>query len=543
MNNNKEKSDAVSELKSIKEVQEDFNKEKTKNNSIMLDTIPKLVCFAMVAIVSIQVIGIIVLVIISKYQKIDLANIFSQITLTDIVSTGVAVIGIAVSVWVGLNIYLSLSREESKELINKMETEIDKIQECLDNVEATLNNQRGVMWQEFINLLDSQRNENMLSAFFAYQFGRLLYEKENIDKLDVSLICDLMEVETEYISMTRMYENGEKRSCYSQSERLMKKYERFLKQNIKGSGLWRKTFLFYFNVHVADAKFYRNAVCLRLGGFRNEFCIKQMEEVCVEYGKVFEDISDTAPEYRDINSAKAYIKNTMGYTLDLINQFEIVTDENREKNTERRENANGYMQEAVNLIEDHFFEKKARYLRNLGLTYERLGDLDKAYDAYVSSIKEDMSDYKSWNTCGSIILKRFEKEQRITKRDKLLSEIIISEPEKWKTELLKAKTQFEMSASEGKGFEDPYYKLIQVYTYLYMLDNEKMESKINAEKYLDILKMMEYEGGGSMYAYRNYYEAIGNIKMASEINGKIKATLNNDVEHMGKLYLEEIKNN
>ena len=131
MNNNKEKSDAVSELKSIKEVQEDFNKEKTKTNLIMLDTIPKLVCFAMVAIVSIQVIGIIVLVIISKYQKIDLANIFSQITLTDIVSTGVAVIGIAVSVWVGLNIYLSLSREESKELINKMETEIDKIQECM----------------------------------------------------------------------------------------------------------------------------------------------------------------------------------------------------------------------------------------------------------------------------------------------------------------------------------------------------------------------------------------------------------------------------
>ena len=131
MNNNKEKSDAVSELKSIKEVQEDFNKEKTKNNLIMLDTIPKLVCFAMVASVSIQVIGIIVLVIISKYQKIDLANIFSQITLTDIVSTGVAVIGIAVSVWVGLNIYLSLSREESKELINKMETEIDKIQECM----------------------------------------------------------------------------------------------------------------------------------------------------------------------------------------------------------------------------------------------------------------------------------------------------------------------------------------------------------------------------------------------------------------------------
>lgn len=538
MNINKEISDAVSELNSIKEVQEEYDEKKTKNNSIMLDTIPKLICFAMVAIVSIQVIGIIVLVIISKYQKIDLANLFPKIAEIDIVSTGVAVIGIAVSVWVGLNIYLSLSREESKELIVKMDDEIEKIQGCLENADATLKQQKSVMWQEFMNLLDSQRSENMLSAYFAYQFGRLFYEKENINNLNVSLISDLMELETEYISMTRMYENGEKKNCYGQSERFMKEYERFLKQNIEGSELWQKTFSFYFSVRIADAKFYRNAVCLRLGGFRNEFRIKQMEEVCVEYAKVFEDISDIAPEYKDINSAKAYIKNTMGYTLDLINQFEIVTDENRVKNTERREDANEHMQEAVNLIGDQFFAKKARYLRNLGLTYERLRDLDKAYDAYVRSIKEDMSDYKSWDTCGSIILKRFEKEQKIVERDKLLSEIKISEPENWKAELLKAKTQFEMSASEGKGFEDPYYKLIQVYTYLYLLDYEKDELKTNAEKYMEILKMMEYTGGGSRYAYRNYYEAIGDIDKASEINKEITATPNNDVEHMSKLYSE-----
>lgn len=543
MNNSKETLDAVNELETMKQVQEDFNKKKTKNNSIMLDTIPKLVCFAMVAIVFIQVVGAIVLMIIGKRENINLPNLFSQIVQGDIVTTGVAVIGIAVSVWVGLNIYLSLSKEESEKLIQKMEKEINDIEKCLSNVDATIKYQKGVMWQEFTNLLDSQRNENMLSAYFAYQFGRLFYEKENLDNLNILLIHKLMQYENEYISMTRMYENGEKKSCYNQSEGLIKKYKDFLNENIVGSDMWQKTFLFYFNVHIADAKFYRNAVCLRLGGFRNKFRIKQMEEVCVEYAKVFEDISDTAPEYKDINSAKAYIKNTMGYTLDLINQFEIVTDENREKNTERREDANGHMQEAVNLIEDQFFEKKARYFRNLGLTYERLGDLNKAYDAYVRSIKEDMSDYKSWNTCGSIILKRFEKEQRIAKRDKLLSEIKISEPEKWEIELLKAKTQFEMSASEGKGFEDPYYKLIQVYTYLYLVGYDKDVSIVNVEKYMDILSMMDYIGGGSMYAYRNYYEAIGDIKKAGEINGKIKATPSNDVEHMSKLYLKDIENN
>lgn len=536
MKNQEEKPNAFNELESMKEVQKGYNAKKTKNNTIMLDAIPKLVCFTMVAIVFIQAVGAIALIIIGKANNIDITNIFSQITQANVVSTGVSVIGIAVSVWVGLNIYLSLSKEESEKLIQKMELEIAAIEKCLNDVDATINYQKGVMWQEFINLIDSQRNENMLSAYFAYQFERLFYEKNNIENLDIMLIHELMQYENEYISMVRMYENGEKKGCYNQSERLIKKYEGLLNQKIVGSDMWQKIFSFYFNTHIGDAKFYRNAVCLRLGGFRNEFCVKQMEEVCVEYAKVFEEISDTAPEYKDINSAKAYIKNTVGYTLDLINQYEAVTDKNREENTQRRKNANKYMHEAVDLIGDQFSEKKARYLRNLGLTYERLGDVDRAYEAYVESIKSDMSDYKSWNTCGAIILKKFEKEQGIFKRNKLLSELTLSEPEKWETELLKAKIHFEMSVSEGKGFEDPYYKLIQVYTYLYLLGNES-EPKINAEKYLDILNMMEYTGGGSMYAYRNYYEAIGDIKKASEINEKIKETSDNDVGHMRTLYL------
>lgn len=547
MNNKQEEANTVVELNSMKEVQREFSNKKAKNNAIMLDTIPKLVCFAMVAIVLIQVIGTIILVFIGKKENLDITGIFSQIVQGDIVTIGVSVIGIAVSVWVGLNIYLSLSKEESEKLIQKMELEIEAIDKCLNNVNSTIKYQKGVMWQEFINLLDSQRNENMLSAYFAYQFGRLFDERENVDNLDILLIHKLMQYENEYISMTRMYENGEKKSCYNQSEKLIKKYGDFLNEDIEGSGIWQKTFSFYFNVHIADAKFYRNAVCLRLGGFRNQFSIGQMEEVCMEYGKVFEDISDTAPEYKDINSAKAYIKNTMGYTLDLINQFEGVTGENRK----RRESANEYMQEAASLLGNQFPEKKARYLRNLGLTYERLKEMDKAYDAYVKSIKEDMSDYKSWTTCGSIILKKFEQAQGVAKRDKLLNEINILEIEKWETELLKAKIQFEMSASEGKGFEDPYYKLIQVYTYLYMLgngqdkqneqtvQNKRDEARNGAEKYINILKMMEYTGGGSMYAYRNYYEAIGNIKKASEINNRIKVTPSNDVEHMNKLYLDK----
>ena len=85
-----------------------------------------------------------------------------------------------------------------------MGDEIKSIERCLDEVEDAIIYQKGVMWQEFINLLDSQRNENMLAAYFAYQFNRLFYEGENTDSLDTSYIHSLIRYEAEYLSMTSM---------------------------------------------------------------------------------------------------------------------------------------------------------------------------------------------------------------------------------------------------------------------------------------------------------------------------------------------------
>ena len=119
---------------------------------------------------------------------------------------------------------------------------------------------------------------------------------------------------------------------------------------------------FYFDVQIADVKFYRNAVCLRLGSnYRDEFSMDQMEDVCDKYKKLLNKISDISPEYNDINSAKAYINNTIGYTHDLINQYEIGKGE---KNAKRCIAANKYMKAAVESIGNQFSEKKARYLRN-----------------------------------------------------------------------------------------------------------------------------------------------------------------------------------
>ena len=119
---------------------------------------------------------------------------------------------------------------------------------------------------------------------------------------------------------------------------------------------------FYFDVQIADAKFYRNAVCLRLGSnYRDEFSTDQMKDVCDKYKKLLNRISDMSPEYNDINSAKAYINNTIGYTHDLINQYEIGKGE---KNAKRCIAANKYMKAAVESIGNQFSEKKARYLRN-----------------------------------------------------------------------------------------------------------------------------------------------------------------------------------
>ena len=194
------------------------------------------------------------------------------------------------------------------------------------------------------------------------------------------------------------------------------------------------------------------------------------------------------------------------------------------------------MKKATENVDEIWEDKKSRYTRNLGLAYERAGELESAKEQYEKSVRYDMNDYKTWNNIGAIEIKLLEEKESIQKRDKTLDEFMPEVFKKYVTGLNKAVNACKTAIGIAPGFKDPYCKLIQLNTYLYLADDNRNRRVREAEGYIGIMNDIEYIGAGFLFAYRNYCEATGNMEKAREINNKIKPNDRNDVTHIGELY-------
>ena len=136
----------------------------------------------------------------------------------------------------------------------------------------------------------------------------------------------------------------------------------------------------------------------------------------------------------------------------------------------------------------------------------------------------------------AIEFKLLESAERISAREITLNEFDTEIFRKYVNKIKKAIVHCKMANQMCASFFDPYYKMIQLNTYLYLAGENIDESKKEMEKNIDILNEMEYSGVGFLYAYRNYFEAIGDIEAANGINAKIKPSDKNDVNHITDLY-------
>lgn len=511
---------------------------KVKANIILLDRIPKLVCITLSIVSGIYVTGTIAMMIMGGFMYGDISKIFQNVVIADVVSVGVAVIGIAVSVWVGLNIYIAFSREENEKIVSDMrdellkaEKETKELEELSVGIQRTVNN---ILKQNLIDTINRTSNSYIMSSYMAK-----LLEKISIQGFKTEQIKSMIASESAYILVTIMYEGERHSNCVTESEKARKLFERdldtFLKQseNNTEADIENNLVEMYLNVRIADLIFYRNASCLRLK--KNTgivFCMDDMRRSIDIYKSVRKFVSEHSVEYDEAIQILSFIDNTIGYTYDLMNQ-NIYSEE-------RAEEAIIYLEKAVRNIDTLWEDKAARYLRNLGLAYERVDDLNKAKDAYVKSSKLDLSDYKTWNNVGVIEIKMLEKAEGISQREITLNRFDSAVFAKYIELLKKAVNSCKIAIQICPGFMDPYYKMVQLNTYLYLANYDREKDKQEAERYIGILEDMQFEGKGFLFAYRNYLEAIGNIKEAEKINNRIGSTEKNDVDRIRELYKNEI---
>ncbi|MCR4755826.1 MAG: tetratricopeptide repeat protein [Lachnospiraceae bacterium] len=507
---------------------------KSKNNVLMLSTIPKWICITLCFVSMVYVVGTIVLCALNRNTE-DSVYMFQNLAIADFISIGITIVGIAVSVWVGLNIYIAFSKEENEKLVAEMKTELseakeesERIRQQSENLKGTVND---LLKENLISIINATSIRYPMSIYLAY-----LYEKIDLRGLDVGFIRSLIHGESNYITATEMYESERHLNSIYDNEKLRAFYEKILeqfniiKQQIASNEYRDKVMEIYIKVRIADAIFYRNASCLRAGGKYTAMFNPEDMRKSVDSYKYIKDFLADYPLNKENSMIVSYVDNTIGYTYDLINQVDL------DENMERRKVAEDYMLRSVDNLNVLWEDKRARYLRNLGLTYERNDDLEKARYYYDESLKNDMQDYKTWNNRGAIEIKILEKEVGILSRNSTLDQFAEDTFKEYVDALEYAAETCKMAMRINPAFKDPYYKLIQIYTYLYLANKNRDYVVSEAEKKIHMLNSIGFDRGGFKYAYRNFCEALGDITKANEINSSIPANSKNDVSHLRELY-------
>lgn len=132
-------------------------------------------------------------------------------------------------------------------------------------------------------------------------------------------------------------------------------------------------------------------------------------------------------------------------------------------------------------------------------------------------------------------------ELGISKRNELLVSGRFEFSEEAIEKIKSARDYLNMARMIHPAFEDPYYKGLKAATFLYISGIEGSWNQ-EAEELIALLDVMKCTQSGALFSMRDYYEAIGDIQMAKEINDKLVSTSGNDVKRMEGLYLNYLKN-
>lgn len=515
-----------------------MDKGQSGNNNIY-KKLPITITIAMVIIILIQTIGIIFTLCYSEMKDIDVRAIWTvceEMFIGNFITLGISIIGIAVSVWVGLNINVAIDKEELNKKITEVNKETEELkrnnketltafkenqEEMASNYENSYKESLLHLKNEYADFLKVQWIDMILSSSEKNILSKYLAEiLKNVDiNGNVELINFLIRYEREYISVINIYENGERGACIEKAKQL-------LTEEIESTS---KELQSYWEVRKSDITFYKCACEIREGKSES-ILITELEQSLNIYKNLEED--GRIAIFRDATDIYAYIYNTIGYTCDLMNQLE--------EEPYRIRMAISYMEKAVGALKEKS-KKRGRYFRNLGLTYHRAKMWDKAREAYEKSIINDPSDYKSYVVVTGNIIDNIERELEIKNRNKLLCEMEDKCFLAYKSDLEYAIGLCKDCININFMFEDAYYKIAQAYTYLYLGTGKQKTDILEAKKYLSKLQYRGFERAGYKFALRNMYEAMGDIYKANEVNNTITRTAKNDVEQIAKLYEMYVK--
>lgn len=444
-----------------------------------------------------------------------------------LLNTGLTIISIAVTIWIGLNIYNVVNKEELEKTLEISQKRIQETQNnYIENIRNTLKNYdkriddldeervkrlryltRKV---EFINLLYLTGNRYYASDFFANLFWNTSAEYSNID--------NIIKSERRYIQCCIYYENNEKKKTNRLACDLIIEYKKMMLEPPYTTCPINDPMKNFVRMRLSDSYFYKNMTMADINEFN-----KREAEISIQY---YQEIIENKSEIKAWDDEiLAYFYNSQGYTRYHIYKHTLF---------ETTEDGIDYLKKTLNILEDAVSKApyKGRYKRNLGLVYQALDDYNEARKNYKEASEDDPLDYKAYNAVVALDLKEFDKKYGISNRSEtLLNKIVFTD--KMQEECRKHIDEDIMFCQTAEkicfSFIDTHFNMAKAYLYKYLCEGRSdAELLRQAHEQIDIAEKLNPNVLGTLYVKRNIYEAEGNFEKAYEYAEMIGSKGDND---------------
>lgn len=409
----------------------------------------------------------------------------------NLLNTGLTIISIAVTIWIGLNIYNVVNKEDVEKTLGEYNKRIVDLDQ-----EREKRLQFFTKKAEFVNLLYLTGNQYCASEFFANLFWNTKEEYSNID--------NVIKCERKYIQCCTYYENNRKEKANKLACELMDEYKELMSEPPYTTCSETDPMKNFLRMRLSDAIFYKNMTVP----------VKMLNLPEVEKSvRYYEDIINNPSEIRVWDdTVLAYFCNSQGYLI--YNMGKHISDKYCAKNKAYMAAAQKKLKEAT--------EKapfRGRYKRNLGLVYQFRDDKETA-ETYKDAMKADPLDCKAYNTLAALSLKNIDKNCGINDRantDILLDQMDFSgeEAQKYLEEIDDDIVWCRIAEKINFSQVDTHYNMAKAYLYKYLWEGRKNKEFLKlAHEQIGIAERLSSDTVGTIYVKRNIYEAEGKFEEA-----------------------------
>lgn len=460
--------------------------------------------------------------------------------LNNSINLGIVIIGIAVSIWIGLNIYNIIERDQlqlfqenlkkaddnlkdieerlknQNEEYSKLEAKLEKTQTAFKKSSLSLDHSLNIL--KYIALSISLQYDELPSRIFKDTiFKEIAKESKNISPDEIEndnsamLLAYYGRIENCYINL-RKNEDTNSRKSYGKDGYIL------CVDLISNK--------FYNELSILEQsyiQFRAGELCYYLGdeynGFDNSQALMYEDESLFYYNE--------AVQLNPSLNKDGYLDNTLsGIWLWKGNNLS-----DKKEKEEAYNKALEYVNKALNIFSD-----RGVYFKNKGVILEKLGgnksEIKYCYKKAIDlDLINDKPNYRNYLTLASIQLKELYNKMKIIPLFKRIEplhffkETYTADQEKEIETLIQEIEDLYIEAIElaPKRIES-YYKYGELFTckYLFLKSlQENDEARISKENALTQFKKADYISNDfipAKFQERNYYEAIGDIQKAKQLN-------------------------